>query len=374
MDRNDVKRDDMGMAYLGMIVVMGGVLYFTWLEGHAEISYWGLKWTWHQLGCADWSISPGFVKQWRQEAAHLALNPERLSLDQLVQVMNKAGYLFIWISLAITLRAAWRAHSHPANRTRRRITARNLPEIMSTHSPAVIPTLYYGDLLNTDPYEHRRSINPEEWAATNSLIVNGMLDRSRCRALFIADLGVPVSSLSELSQHEKAMFAIFGTRLLADGTDHAAAQVLLDQLNRSCHTGTWNGKPGYPDFSVSEAAFAKYASRPDAAKWLAKHPYPRTLLHAMHSAALAFGRLPSSHFRWLKGIDRPLWYALNTTGRKAPFVESAAVFTQTLWEDFSFDRGYRLTQPCVDDAIDGLEAYLVKVGLISPSSSTGAPS
>lgn len=374
MEQNDVKRDDMGMVYLGIIAVMSSVLYFTWLEAHAEISYWGLKWTWHQLGCADWSIGPGFVTQWRQEAAHLALSPERLSLDQLVLVMNKPGYLFIWISLAITLRAAWRAHNHPANRTRRHITARNLPKIMSTHSPAVIPTLYYGDLLNTDPYEHRRSINPEEWAATNSLIVNGMLDRSRCRALFIADLGVPVSALSELSQHEKAMFAIFGTRLLADGTDHAAAQVLLDQLNCSCHTGAWNGKPGYPDFSVSEAAFAKYASHPDAAKWLAKHPYPRTLLHATHSAALAFGRLPSSHFRWLKGIDRPLWYALNTTGRKAPFVESAAVFTQTLWEDFSFDRGYRLTQPCVDDAIDGLESYLVKVGLISSSSSTGAPS
>ena len=85
----------------------------------------------------------------------------------------------------------------------------------------------------------------------------------------------------------------------------------------------------------------------------------------MHKAALASGKLPSSHFRWLKGIDRRLWYALNTTGRKSPFVESAAVFTQTLWEDFAFDNGYRLTEPCLEDAIDGIEAYLVKIGLMA---------
>ncbi|RSZ55255.1 conjugal transfer protein TrbA [Massilia atriviolacea] len=374
MERHDVKRDDMGTVYVGITAIFSGMLYVVWLAAHGDISYWGLKWTWHQLGCADWALSPGFVKQWRHEAATLALNPESLSLEQLVKVMNKAGYLFIWIPLAMTLRSAWLAHTHPANRTRRRITAQNLPRIMAKHSPAVIPSLYYGDLLNTDPYDHRSAINPEEWAATNSLIVNGMLDRIRCRALFVADLGAPVSSLSDLSRHEKAMFAIFGARLLADGADHGAAQVLLDQLNRSCHTGSWNDRRGYPDLALCDAAFAKYASHPDAEKWLAKHPYPRTLLHAMHAAALAFGRLPSSHFRWLKGIDRPLWYALNTTGRKAPFVESAAVFTQTMWEDFASDRGYRLTQPCVDDAVDGIEAYLVKVGLLSPSSCTGAPS
>lgn len=83
----------------------------------------------------------------------------------------------------------------------------------------------------------------------------------------------------------------------------------------------------------------------------------------MHKAALATGKLPSAHFRWLKGLDRQLWYALNTTGRKGPFIESAAVFTQALWEDFAADNGYRLDAPQLDDAIDGIEAYLVKIGL-----------
>ena len=85
----------------------------------------------------------------------------------------------------------------------------------------------------------------------------------------------------------------------------------------------------------------------------------------MHKAALKTGKLPSSHFRWLKGMDRQLWYALNTTGRKGPFIESAAVFTQALWEDFATDEGYRLPTPHLDDAIDGIETYLVKIGLMA---------
>ena len=171
-----------------------------------------------------------------------------------------------------------------------------------------------------------------------------------------------------MQAQEKAMFAVFGTRLFARDTDteKVSAQDLLDSLNRSCHQGK-----GYPDLSITDKAFAQYATHPDVSTWLQKHAYPRTLLHAMHKEALLTGKLPSSHFRWLKGMDRGLWYALNTTGRKTPFLESAAVFTQTLWEEFAHEHGYQLTEPYVDDAIDGLQAYLAKIGLLPRSSKGG---
>jgi intracellular multiplication protein IcmP len=63
-------------------------------------------------------------------------------------------------------------------------------------------------------------------------------------------------------------------------------------------------------------------------------------------------------------MDRGLWYALNTTGRKKPFIESVAVFTQASWESFARDSGYVLTKPCLEGAIDGVENYLVQVGLV----------
>ena len=46
--------------------------------------------------------------------------------------------------------------------------------------------------------------------------------------------------------------------------------------------------------------------------------------------------------------------------------QTAAVFTQALWEDFAHDCGYQLTEPYVDDAIHGIEKYLIKIGLMQP--------
>ena len=363
------KRDDMGLVYMGMIGLVIGFGLFMWYTSHAEITYFGLKWAWYQLGTVDWPFMPDSVRLLRQEAAYLATNPGTVTFHQFLWVMNEAAYLFVWIPILMSLYGIRIAVRHKTNLTRRKITVQSLPWIMSKHSPAIIPSLYYGDkdtlLLNSDPEEHRSSMNVEEWIEKHGLLVNGVLDRTRCQELLIADLGQRIKSLTELAEHEKALFAVFGARIFSDGKDIDKAQALLDSLNRSCHTHTWNGMRGYPDLRLASNAFAKYARRPEAAEWLNKHPYPRTLLHTMHKAALSSGKLPSSHFRWLKGMDRPLWYALNTTGRKAPFLESAAVFSQALWEEFASENGYRLIEPCVDDAIDGVQIYLNKIGLIA---------
>lgn len=365
MKSTDIQHNDMGTVYAGALALVAVILYAAWQAAHAEISYVALKWAWYQLGCINFDFAPQAISHWRIEIASLAAAPGGVSLDTLVRWLNVAGYTFIWIPVLLTTRGISRAIKHPANHTRRPITAATLPRIMSQHSPAVIPSLYYGDLLNSDPEEHKGSLNPEEWVAKHALLINGKVDRDKCLTLLTADLGAPITALNDMAPQEKALFAVFGARLLADGHDHSEAQRLLDQLNRSCHTGTWQGKRGYPDLSLTDATFTRYAAHPDAAVWLAKHRYPRTLLHSMHKEALAFGRLPSSHFRWLKGMDRGLWYALNTTGRKAPFIESAAVFTQALWETFAFNQGYRLTAPCLDGAADGVEAYLAKIGLLA---------
>jgi len=364
------RADDMGIVYLAMAGALALAACYVWSTWHELIAYYGLRWTWELLGMVDLPVMPRAIASWRLHAAQLAAVPGTVTLQDLLSAMNTAGYIFVAIPVLLALRAVRIATRHRANLTRRRIDAATLPWIMSKHAPAVIPALYYGapdtQLLNVDPKEHRSAVNPEEWVAHHGLLVNGALNRAKCRELLVNDLGEPVDSLAKLQAHERALFAVFGARLLADGADGAAAQHLLDDLNRSCHTHTHNGMRGYPDLSLSANAFQKYSSHPSAATWLAKHPYPRTLLHAMHKHASLSGALASSHFRWLKGMDRGLWYALNTTGRKVPFMESAAVFTQALWEDFAHDCGYQLTEPYVDDAILGIENYLIKIGLMQP--------
>ncbi|MCC7005938.1 MAG: conjugal transfer protein TrbA [Ottowia sp.] len=361
--------NDMGMINFGMAILGICFLFYLWYTAHADIVYVGMQWVWHQLAIFDWPLTRNIISRWQQEVIYFASNSDVVSFEKFLYVLNRTGYLFIWIPLFLTVRGITLAIKHKANKTRRKITAETLPWVISKHSPAIIPSLYYGDrdnlLLNTNPEEHRSAISPQEWVEHHGLVVNGVLDRAHCHQLLVADLGQPISSIDELKPYEKTMFAIFGGRIFSETRDLERTQNLLDDLNRSCHHHRWNGEKGYPDLSLANKDFVIYLKDKRAEQWLKKHPYPRTLLHSMHKTALLSGKLPSSHFRWLKGMDRLLWYALNTTGRKAPFIESAAVFSQALWEDFAFNNGYKLVEPCINDAIDGIDAYLIKIGLIA---------
>lgn len=363
---NAAPANDMDLVHLGMVILCLVGLMVAWHFYHADIAYWTMRWAWNQLRWVENIFAGDMLQATKKSILAAARAPERLTFHQMLALLNEAGRYFIALPLLVTFYGLWSAQRHPANRTRRHITAATLPRIMSSHSPAVTPVLYYGDLLNADPVEHQRALNPEEWVERHGLVVNQQLQREECKALLLQDLGTKITSPDQLSPVERALFAIFGARLLSDGQDIPQAQVLLDALNRSCHHGHWNGMPGYPDLAVCDEAFAKYAAHPASADWIARHPYPRTLLHAMHKEALATGKLPSAHFRWLKGMDRPLWYALNTTGRKSPFMESSAVFTQCMWERFAFDNGYRLQSPCIDEAVNGIESYLIKLGIVRP--------
>jgi len=363
---NSAPANDMDLVNLGMAILCLLGLMVAWHFYHAEIVYWAMRWAWIQLRWIENLYAGDMLQATKQAIVAAARSPEQQSFHQTIGLLNSAGRYFIALPFLVALYGLWSAQRHPANRTRRQITADTLPRIMSSHSPAVTPVLYYGDLLNSDPEEHRRALNPEEWVERHGLVVNRQLRREACKALLVQDLGNKITSPDQLSPVERALFAVFGARLLSDGNDIARAQALLDALNRSCHHHHGNGKPGYPDLTVCDEAFAIYATHPAAAEWIARHPYPRTLLHAMHKEALATGKLPSSHFRWLKGMDRALWYALNTTGRKAPFMESSAVFTQCMWEAFAFDHGYRLQSPCLDETVNGIESYLIKLGIVKP--------
>lgn len=366
--------EGMGVVWLVMIALPLAFGWMFWHRWHGTISYWSLKWVWYQLAVFDWPFMPEVIREWRAQAASMAMYPARVTFPELLSMLNKAGYFYIILPLVIIARGFLAAHRHPMNKTRRKVTVETLPWIMSKHSPAIIPSLYYGNpqtlLLNDDPVEHRSAVHPEEWALEHGLIVNNKLDRERCGQLMIDFLGTPVASLNDLSPTERALFAVFGARLLSDGKDIRVAQQLLDELNRSCHTGTFEGKKGYPNLGLTDAAFKKYAAHPDAQAWLLRHPYPRTMLFAMHKLASKSGKLPSSQFRWLKGMDRNLFYALNIGLRKAPFLEQGAVFTQMQWEEYAENVGYRLTEPSIEDAIDGVEKYLAKLGLVAGQGDT----
>lgn len=296
---------------------------------------------------------------------------EDLSLGEFLEVMNQtAGILYVFM-LPVTVYGLVATRNHPLSITRRKIDIHTLPKIMSTFSPAIIPALQYGDLktqlLNVDPPEHRSAMTPDEFAISHKLVIGQRLDHERARQAFDAQLGTPLLSESSFSAHERALVAIIGLQVFCD--DRPAALELRDALNRSCgkHQREHGNKRGYPQLSLAEKAFRQVMATPQAKAWVRRHSTTRTALSALHAQDL---RLPAGLFRWLKGIDRTLWYVLSSSDRSKCFVEGAGVVTAAQWESLvsQLSKKLKVVIPAPENltafAVRGLEDDLRNIGMV----------
>lgn len=296
---------------------------------------------------------------------------EDLSLGEFLEVMNQtAGILYVFM-LPVTVYGLVATRNHPLSITRRKIDIHTLPKIMSTFSPAIIPALQYGDpktqLLNVDPPEHRSAMTPDEFAISHKLVIGQRLDHERARQAFDTQLGTPLLSESSFSAHERALVAIIGLQVFCD--DRPAALELRDALNRSCgkRQREHGNKRGYPQLSLAEKAFRQVMTTPQAKAWVRRHSTTRTALSALHAQDL---RLPAGLFRWLKGIDRTLWYVLSSSDRSKCFVEGAGVVTAAQWESLvsQLSKKLKVVIPAPENltafAVRGLEDDLRNIGMV----------
>lgn len=296
---------------------------------------------------------------------------EDLSLGEFLEVMNQtAGILYVFM-LPVTVYGLVATRNHPLSITRRKIDIHTLPKIMSTFSPAIIPALQYGDpktqLLNVDPPEHRSAMTPDEFAISHKLVIGQRLDHERARQAFDAQLGTPLLSESSFSAHERALVAIIGLQVFCD--DRSAALELRDALNRSCgkRQREHGNKRGYPQLSLAEKAFRQVMATPQAKAWIRRHSTTRTALSALHAQDL---RLPAGQFRWLKSIDRTLWYVLSSSDRSKCFVEGAGVVTAAQWESLvsQLSKKLKVVIPAPENltafAVRGLEDDLRNIGMV----------
>ncbi|WP_133625184.1 secretion/conjugation apparatus DotM-related subunit [Erwinia sp. LJJL01] len=374
--RNDVQSgNDWTLAAVGLLVTLiVAALFFRQLT--IEYSTTLLYWLWSLADVPRFHADAA----WRINLlAATHNNAEATTWAEFFAVMDRtAGILMLaMVPLAVTGVTAVRRHQ--VSRTRRDISIRTLPRIMADFSPAIVPALTYGDkdtqLLNVDPQEHRSAQTPDEFAIEHRLVVNRQLRRQLAEQKFIAQLGTALVNTNEdadrknqlipeflqFNDHERAMFAVFGLQHFMDKRQQAEA--LLDALNRSTlHADRrYKNKVGYPNLSLAAAAFRQVADLPAAQAWVRQYGYVRTAISALHDNDL---HLPIRRFRWLKGLDRTLWYTLASTGRPWPFVEAAGVVSQAHWETLAARYRVRLTRPVMSHALDGLETDLRNIGAV----------
>ncbi|EKY4017814.1 hypothetical protein QNZ43_003305 [Enterobacter roggenkampii] len=354
--------DSMWIVFI-MIFIIFGLPVIIWNMNHTKFSYWGLFFAWKQLAIVDWPFLP-WVQELRAEIAAQAARPSVVSFVDVFWRMTQAGVICGWLPVLVTVYTIRTTIRHRSEKIRRAITVNTLPEIMSVHCPAVIPVGYYGDLMNENVPGHESREHPAEYARRNKLISNNELDVEKTRSVLLNQLGSKIQTLADLTIYEQALFAIFASRVFDTFENNWKAQDMLDRLNRSCHSGKWKGMPGYPDFSVINSEIKNYMNVPEAKELIQYFQYSSTFLHMLHLKAMERGKLVSSNFRWLKGIDRGLWYVLNATGRRVPCIESLIQIQTYRTEHLAWKQGLRLVDPPVDQCINALRLVLIKEGVL----------
>ncbi|EOE7356101.1 TPA: conjugal transfer protein TrbA [Enterobacter hormaechei] len=374
--RKDVQsNNDWTMAAVGLfITLMVTAIFFRQLT--IECTTTLLYWLW---SLADFPQSHS-AAAWRINLlATTHNNAENVSWGEFFTVMDATAGILLVALVPLVVTGIVAVRRHQASRTSRDISINTLPRIMAQFSPAILPALSYGDkktqLLNVDPVEHRSAQSPDEFVIEHKLVVNNRLKKDQAEKLFIAQLGTPLqhdkNDFSRFNDHERAMFAIFGLQHFLD--KRGEAEQLIDALNRSTLKSDrkYRNKIGYPNLSLAASAYRKVTETPAAQKWLGQYNYVRTAIAALHDNDL---HLPIRRYRWLKGLDRTLWYALASTGRPWPFVEGAGVASQAHWEKLAARYRVRLTKPIMSLAIEGLETDLKNIGAVVEEPAPAQPS
>jgi intracellular multiplication protein IcmP len=351
---NDSQQNNSGalpLIILG-IAFMGLAFYGLWHFKHAAIAKAYMKWRY--LEVLPFSLLFDYAEGVKLGLRDAIENSERVPFAALRIAGNQVGVFYVPIVIGLAAYSIRRALATPILKSYRVHDSKSLMEAQARVFPSILPVI---DLDLTDDTSARWAVSrrPEEFARDHGLVADGKFNRQRAKIVFLEQLGRWIKHPDQLYHHEKALFSVFAARII-DGRE--ASKALLDGLNRSARN-----KDSRPNYKLAQQAYTKYRQHPDMLAMLRQHPYSRTFLFALLLKARETGVLASSEFLWLKPNDRMLWYPLNSAGRKTPFVDGAAVFSQYQAERVAADANRELVEPYIERAIDGLATYLKKIGI-----------
>ncbi|WOF82181.1 IcmP (DotM) (plasmid) [Pseudomonas sp. FeN3W] len=237
-------------------------------------------------------------------------------------------------------------------------------------------------------------------------------DNELCRKSFEKQVGGLYRGYNKLDDDEKKLFDLFRNKILIRRNEvmpiltNYMKQILIDRLNKKVFGKDPKankavkinelGKPSvkyladFPShkmlvekltqfvdqklveqgsaYRIKEIDVRKMASSSDlksvlrhvmADDRMSRHAFTATGLMTLLEAAREGSTLPPSSFRWLKGRNRTLWYALNCVGKKVAFTESAGTFAHWLLE-----KEAKMAVPHAE-VTEAIEALRMALGLSS---------
>lgn len=296
--------------------------------------------------------------------------PEKISFETFLFGLEAVGeYLRGPVALALIVLGGWLIMAHPAERFRRRFDLRQLAEAMGAQWPFALHALRRGNLgLSLDHPRWGMALSGPAFLRRHALWVKTdtgdcLLREAEARQVLAEQLGPPWSTVP-LSLHVRALAGLFALRATSfvTASDQEAHRLKnrTFALLRDLALAAANHKKG--DYLPPPAAYeqviqetAPFLNADSIQTLIAHHAYTATVLLRLLAEARRSGVLPGSLFNWLKGVDRPLWYALCSLGRRTPFAEALGTVAHYQAER---QMDAPLFAPAVSTALEGLRLDL----------------
>lgn len=340
--------------------------WLIWFYGHAYIAAAILK-----IKLAEAS----FISLFAGSAITLAngiraISPAaygNVSFDQLISISNAVGNYYQYpVAIGIGILAVLIYFSQPTVRFRRTYTMQSLAAQESQNWPQINPIVDL-NLIEEDVRKGpwAMALTPIEFAKKHNLVIQERilpsdmmlssraqivlsLKRGEAERIFSIQLGRPWINPDQINIQTQAIFAILAARI---DENREASDALLKQISQSAGSGKLN-------FSGVKELLKKHKDNKKVLKIRQTHAYVLTVMASLLQQARQDGVFPTADFLWLKAVDRPLWYMLNSVGRQTAVVEVAGPFAHWLAE---LELSHKIYVPMVKSAVNALEGALKEI-------------
>jgi len=196
-------------------------------------------------------------------------------------------------------------------------------------------------------------LSPEEWIAYHEIsFMAGQLDYNRAYQALAEQLGRRWQGPEKLPLHAQGLYAACALKMARKRKES------VEMLNALCDS--WSVKGGFAPSAKLRSQIRAVIKNPKLGgallKFADQHAYENTaLLRCLQRAREEGGVLAPAEFLWLRGVDRNLWYPMNSLGRKSYCAEASGAMVHYTNELIA---GQKIPTPRFEESIRGLEAYM----------------
>ena len=315
--------DDM-LLFSFIIIVVGLAVfgYLAWSSYHGEISAAVIAWRRWEIGLLS-RFTDAFAVADKQM---VAANPYQVTIAALYRISHQIGIAWrLPACIVMGLVAVICAVRAAPSRYRRRLDLMGLATELSIDFKAPAAFMDLGLQIVPPQAKSLRpadfALTPEEWVERYALGSDGVFDEKRATAALTVQLGGPRQL--PVPGSAGALVAYVGFSLhLAGRRDEAArflgtvGEMLTGDAVPEDGTGPSSALRIPPEI-IKECMqlVSDHTVFSEPQSIMQRHAWTNTaLMSLLNTARMRSGVLAPAQFAWLKLVDRPLWYALQSLG------------------------------------------------------------